>query len=101
MLFTPVPGTNIYREQEQYLIDEMGWDLQDLNGKFLPFLEYNQRRYPDLRGSEYLQLEALMSVLNNGKVMWSAANLFTDSRAACTFVDTVRNHELDKPKIGV
>ncbi len=85
MLFTPVPGTNIYREQEQYLINEMGWDLQDLNGKFLPFLEYNQRRYPNLRGSEYLQLEALMSVLNNGKVMYRAANLFDNSAASSAF----------------
>jgi radical SAM superfamily enzyme YgiQ (UPF0313 family) len=85
MLFTPVPGTHIYREHESYLHGEMGWDLQDLNGKFLPFLEYNARRYPGLRGSDYLELEALMSVLNNGKILWRTANLCGDSRASTAF----------------
>jgi radical SAM superfamily enzyme YgiQ (UPF0313 family) len=75
MLFTPVPGTNVYREHRAYLHDEMGWDLQHLNGKFLPFLEYNRRRYPALRASDYLSLESLMSVLNQGKVLSRAVNL--------------------------
>lgn len=75
MLFTPVPGTHIYNEHREYLQNEMDWDLQDLNGKFLPFLEYNRRRYPALRASDYLQLEALMSVLNNGKFLSRAVNL--------------------------
>jgi radical SAM superfamily enzyme YgiQ (UPF0313 family) len=89
MLFTPVPSTNIYRDQKKYL-DSMGWDLQDLNGKFLPFLEYNrEKHYPDLRGSDYLQLEALMSVLNSGKVMNRAANLFGNSLVSDSFQESV------------
>jgi radical SAM superfamily enzyme YgiQ (UPF0313 family) len=85
MLFTPVPGTNVYREHGQYLHHEMGWDLQHLNGKFLPFLEYNQRRYPTLRASDYLELEALMSVLNNGKFHSRAVNLCDQSAASHAF----------------
>lgn len=94
MLFTPVPGTHIYREQEVYLRQQMGWDLQDLNGKFLPFLEYNARRYPGLRASDYLELEALMSVLNNGKILWRTANLCGDSRASAAFRDVLLEHRL-------
>jgi len=75
MLFTPVPGTHIYEEHRSYLHDTKGWDLQHLNGKFLPFLEHNQQRYPTLRASDYLQLEALMSILNDGKFLSRAVNL--------------------------
>ena len=82
MLFTPVPGTQIYREHEQYLHQEMGWNLQHLNGKFLPFLEYNQRRYPTLRASDYLELEALMSILNDGKFLSRAVDLCDETSAA-------------------
>ncbi|HZR00285.1 MAG TPA: B12-binding domain-containing radical SAM protein [Chloroflexota bacterium] len=105
MLFTPVPGTHIYREHEQYLLREPKrdpdggqrlWDLQDLNGKFLPFLEYNRRRYPELRASDYLQLEALMSVLNNGKVLWRAADLCDDALASRGFRTAVG--EIRPPK---
>jgi len=85
MLFTPVPGTNVYRQHEQYLRDEMGWDLQDLNGKLLPFLEYNQRRYPGLRASDYLQLEALMSILNDGKFLSRAVNLCDETPVSEAF----------------
>jgi radical SAM superfamily enzyme YgiQ (UPF0313 family) len=85
MLFTPVPGTNVYREHAEYLHSEMGWDLQHLNGKLLPFLEYNQRRYPELKGSDYLQLEALMSILNNGKFLSRAVDLCDTSLASAAF----------------
>ena len=85
MLFSPVPGTQVYQEHTSYLHDEMGWDLQDLNGKFLPFLEVNQRRYPDLKASDYLELEKLMYVLNNGKFMGRAVNLCDDSYASRGF----------------
>jgi len=68
MLFTPVPGSDLFEHFRHYLLHERGWDLQDLNGKLLPFLEYNQQRYPDLRASDYLKLEAFMAHLNNGKV---------------------------------
>lgn len=89
MLFTPVPGTQIYREHAEYLHTEMGWDLQHLNGKLLPFLEYNGRRYTELQASDYLQLEALMSVLNNGKVLWRATDLCDESRASRAFREAV------------
>jgi len=85
MLFTPVPGTHIYKEHRGYLHEEMGWDLQHLNGKFLPFLEYNRRRYPGLRASDYLQLESLMSILNDGKFLSQAVNLCGDSLASQGF----------------
>lgn len=85
MLFTPVPGTQIYREHADYLHKEMGWDLQDLNGKFLPFLEYNRRHYSNLRASDYLELEALMSVLNNGKFLSRALNLCDEGMASRAF----------------
>ena len=85
MLFTPVPGTHIYREHERYLRETMGWDLEDLNGKFLPFLEYNRRYYPRLRASDYLQLEALMSILNQGKVLWRSADLCAETSVSSAF----------------
>lgn len=68
MLFTPVPGSRMFAQFEDYLLKERGWDLHHLNGKLLPFLEYNQRRYPGLKGSDYLKLEAFMAHLNSGKV---------------------------------
>ncbi len=85
MLFTPVPGTHIYRQFASYLHSEMNWDLQHLNGKLLPFLEHNARRYPDLQASDYLQLEALMSVLNNGKFLSRAANLCDGTAGSAGF----------------
>lgn len=89
MLFTPVPGTHIYNQHRDYLHREMGWDLQHLNGKLLPFLEYNRRRYPELHASDYLQLEALMSILNDGKFLSRAVNLCGDSVASEGFRSTV------------
>ena len=85
MLFTPVPGTNVYREYKEYLHREMEWDLHDLNGKFLPFLEHNQKRYPNLRASDYLQVEALMSILNDGKFMSRSVNLCGDTVGSKAF----------------
>lgn len=92
MLFTPVPGTNLYRQHEQYLRQEMGWDLHNLNGKLLPFLEYNRRHRPELRAQDYLDLEALMSVLNNGKFMSRAVNLCGDALPSSTFRTTAIEH---------
>ena len=63
----------------------MGWDLQDLNGKFLPFLEYNRRNNPELHASDYLELEGLMSILNNGKVLSRAVDLCDGSVASQSF----------------
>lgn len=85
MLFTPVPGTHIYNQHRAYLHGTKGWDLQHINGKFLPFLEYNQQRYPELRASDYLELEALMSVLNDGKFLSRAVDLCDDTTASRGF----------------
>jgi len=95
MLFTPVPGTRVYAEFEEYLTGTSagshGWDLQDLNGKFLPFLEYNQLRYPQLRASDYLQLERLMSILNSGKVLRRSFDLCDESLASTSFRQAVHD----------
>lgn len=91
MLFSPVPNTQVFRKYERYLLETMGWDLRDLNGKFLPFLEYNRRHNPELRASDYLELEGLMSILNNGKVLSRAVDLCADSRIGQAFRSTLRS----------
>ncbi len=85
MLFSPVPGTQVFRRFQAYLLETMGWDFQDLNGKFLPFLEYNQRNYPELHASDYLELEGLMSILNDGKVLSRSVDLCDGSVASQSF----------------
>ena len=90
MLFTPVPGSIMYRTHEDYLRSQRHpdgtlWDLHDLNGKLLPFLEYNQRKYPDLKASDYLQVESLMSVLNASKTYGKRFDINSDSVAGKTF----------------
>ncbi|HYG83160.1 MAG TPA: hypothetical protein VD861_22370 [Pyrinomonadaceae bacterium] len=62
MLFAPVPGTPLFDKFEDY-IAEMGFDLQDLNGKLLPFLEYNRRQMKgkyDLTIQDFYNVEAFM-----------------------------------------
>lgn len=90
MLFTPVPGSIIYHAHERELFsrrrtDGTPWDLQDLNGKLLPFLEYNQQRYPGLQASDYMELEGLMMHLNSSKVFRKRFDLNSDSTAGKTF----------------
>lgn len=85
MLFTPVPGTQVWASYNEYLTQVMGFDLHQLNGKLLPFLEYNRIHNPSLRGSDYLQLEGLMAILNQGKVLSRAFNLLGASPVASTF----------------
>jgi radical SAM superfamily enzyme YgiQ (UPF0313 family) len=93
MLFTPVPGTQIFREHEQALISKGPHqrDLQDLNGKFLPFLEHNRRRYPALRASDYFELEGLMSILNRGKVLSHCVDLCTENAVTGAFRTATTN----------
>lgn len=93
MLFSPVPSTQVFRKYGNYLLETMGWDLQDLNGKFLPFLEYNQRTNPGLRASDYLELEGLMSILNNGKVLSRAVDVCDDTRISRAFQTTLRTSQ--------
>jgi radical SAM superfamily enzyme YgiQ (UPF0313 family) len=90
MLFTPVPGSIMYRTHEDYLhsqrhSDGTLWDLHDLNGKLFPFLEYNQHKYPDLKASDYLEVEALMSVLNASKAQRKRFDVNSSSYAGKTF----------------
>lgn len=64
MLYTPVPGSVMFSEYQDYLFDHMGFDLQHLNGKLFPFMAFNQLRTPKLTLQDYLDLEALMFRLN-------------------------------------
>ncbi len=93
MLFSPVPSTHVFRNHSNYLLKEMGWDLQNLNGKFLPFLEYNQRNNPGLRASDYLELEGLMSILNEGRVQSRAIDLCDDSLMGRGFREILSSKE--------
>lgn len=92
MLFTPVPGSILFDQHRSYLLEEMRWDLQDLNGKLLPFLEYNRRHYPHLRASDYLELEGLMMRLNSSKVYRKRFDLAGDSVVAQAFRRAVCAH---------
>lgn len=90
MLFTPVPGSIMYRTHEKYLAkqcrpDGTRWDLQDLNGKLLPFLEYNQQKYPGLQASDYLEIESMMMHLNASKVFSKRFDISSDSESGKTF----------------
>src|SRR5438552_3033080 len=93
MLFSPVPSTHVFRQHSEYLLNKMGWDLQGLNGKFLPFLEYNQRSNPDLHASDYLELERLMSILNEGKMLSRAVDLCDDGVIGQAFRGTLHKKE--------
>lgn len=90
MLFTPVPGSILYRTHEKYLAarrrpDGARWDLHDLNGKLLPFLEYNQQKYPGLQASDYLEIESLMMHLNASKVHAKRFDISSDSHSGRAF----------------
>jgi hypothetical protein len=89
MLFTPVPGSHMFEQFADYLLRERGWDFQHLNGKLLPFLEYNQRRYPGLKATDYLKLEAFMAHLNEGKVRSQSFAFGADGPVARAFRATL------------
>lgn len=63
MLFTPVPGSIMFEQYSEYLLDEMGFDLHHLNGKLYPFLEYNFRE-SGVSLADYVALESLSFRLN-------------------------------------
>lgn len=63
MLFTPVPGSIMFEQYEEYLFEEMGFDLHHLNGKLYPFLHYNAER-KGARLEDYVALESLAFRLN-------------------------------------
>jgi len=91
MLFSPVPSTHVFRNHSDYLLKKMGWDLQSLNGKFLPFLEYNQLNNPELRASDYLEVEGFMSILNNGKVYSRSMDICDNSLAGQGFREVLND----------
>lgn len=99
MLFTPVPGSILYNQHKEYLFSRASssgrpWDLHDLNGKLLPFLEYNRQKYPWLRGSDYLNLESFMMHLNNSKVQRLPFNFAAETPVARSFRTTLTNKPL-------
>ena len=63
MLFTPVPGSIMFEQYEEYLFGEMGFDLHHLNGKLYPFLKYNNLK-SGIRLADYVALESLAFRLN-------------------------------------
>lgn len=91
MLFTPVPSTPMFETYRPY-IEEKGFDFQHLNGKLLPFLDYNRLKYPRLSHKDYFALEALMWRLNT-KVRESSLNLGGNGRVAKAFRNTFTSFE--------
>ncbi len=63
MLYTPVPGSIMFEQFEEYLFGEMGFDLHHLNGKLYPFLKYNFAKKGN-RLEDYVALESLAFRLN-------------------------------------
>lgn len=94
MLFTPVPGSIMFEQHKDYF-EEMGFDLQHLNGKLLPFLEYNQRKYPRLRASDYIELENLMYHLNSSKVFSERFDFAKRNTVSDTFRRLLSNQKAD------
>ena len=83
MLFTPVPSTPMFDMYREYM-DEKGFDYQHLNGKLLPFLDYNRRKYPHLAPRDYFALEGLMWRIN-AKVRSESFNLGGGGRVSQAF----------------
>ena len=90
MLFTPVPGSALYEENQGYLFDEMGFDLHHLNGKLFPFFELNRWRFPELTVQDYLDLEALMFRLN-AQAVRGTFDIGEESRVSRAFRRAVGN----------
>lgn len=83
MLFTPVPNTPLFETYKPY-IQEKGFDFQHLNGKLLPFLDYNKRKYPKLSPKDYFAIEGFMWRLNS-KVKAESFNLGGAGKVAKAF----------------
>jgi hypothetical protein len=89
MLFTPVPNTPMFEMYRDY-IEEKGFDLQHLNGKLLPFLDYNQRTYQGLSYRDYFALEGLMWRLN-AKVRSESFDIGGEGHVASAFRKVLLN----------
>jgi radical SAM superfamily enzyme YgiQ (UPF0313 family) len=90
MLFTPVPNTPMFEMYRSY-IEDKGFNFQHLNGKLLPFLEYNRRKYKDLSERDYYTLEGLMWRLN-AKVRSESFNFGGMGRVASAFRTSFLNY---------
>lgn len=100
MLFAPVPGTPLFSKLKDY-IDEMKFDLHDLNGKLLPFLEYNRRamrgKY-ELSFQDYYDIEAFMFRLNE-KVRERTFRPGADNRVSTAFREVFKNYRSVRDEI--
>ena len=83
MLFTPVPSTPMFEMYRVY-IEEKGFGLHHLNGKLLPFLDYNCRKYDGLSVRDYFALEGLMWRIN-AKVRSESFNIGGGGRVSQAF----------------
>ncbi len=100
MLFTPVPGSVLYEEYRGYLFDDMGFDLQHLNGKLFPFLQFNRQRFPELTVEDYLDLEALMFRVN-AQAVRGTFDIGGENRVSRTFRKVVCATRYRSSKLGV
>lgn len=91
MLFTPVPSTPMFEAYRSY-IEEKHFDLHHLNGKLLPFLEYNRRKYKRLSVRDYYGLEGLMWRIN-AKVRSESFNLGGSGRVSQSFREVFSSYE--------
>ena len=104
MLFAPVPGTPLFDKFLDYY-DEKEFDLQHLNGKLLPFLDYNKRanknNYP-VTYEDYYQLEAFMLRINQN-VRMRNVRLNSESKMTSAFKQVFVNYKsvLGKDRIPV
>lgn len=91
MLFTPVPGSIMFEQYEEYLFGEMGFDLHHLNGKLYPFLKYNFQR-KDVRLADYVALESLAFRLN-AKTMGQTFQLDSSNAVYCALRRVLAAHD--------
>jgi radical SAM superfamily enzyme YgiQ (UPF0313 family) len=91
MLFTPVPGSILFEQFEEYLFGEMGFDLHHLNGKLYPFLRYNFQR-TGIRVADYVALESLAFRLN-AKTMGQTFQLNADNAVYCSLRRMLAEHD--------
>jgi len=88
MLFTPVPTTEMYKQDRDYLIQVMGGnecDLHKINGKLYPFLAMNEGSVKD-----YVDLQRLMFMLN-AHYRSKSFQMFGDTRVSQAFLYNLRN----------
>jgi radical SAM superfamily enzyme YgiQ (UPF0313 family) len=93
MLFTPVPSTPMFEMYRDY-IEEKGFDFQHLNGKLLPFLDYNRKKYPSLSPKDYFALEGLMWRIN-AKVRSESFNFGGAGRVSSAFREVFATFSTD------